>query len=243
MAQPRAACVVHGKDCDVKHPEAHGTMFLSAGFSCKTASPLSNKRSIEAKDAIKAKKGTTGGTFAALHEHNLEYASPLQILENVPELLAAGTSNLQAITNMYKQAGYVIKAVVTDAEKLGAAMVRRRAYFIAVHLEQCGLSESEAETLLKTALSTLSSLEMKPIRTMRDFILPDDHALVLRELEQMQAISAKELRHCLSQQQFYVSIRGEFLPYVGLHVGPGSFRSHGPTCKPKYSTNAARLQT
>ncbi len=102
-------CVVHdGGMCRVPHG-ADGAVGMSAGFSCKTVSPLSNRKGADSSNTIKHEVGSTGGTFKALHLTNLEHPTPFQWLENVPQLLNASSTNWSTIVDMYNDAGYSIR--------------------------------------------------------------------------------------------------------------------------------------
>ena len=192
MSKLAARCAMHDKDCPIADG-ADGPMLISAGFSCKSVSPLNPHRKIDGNiNVIRHASGSTGSTFKGVYEFSLEHGPPLQILENVPNLLNLATDNLANIIDMYNQAGFSIKAVVGDARDHGATMERARAFFFALHRKKCGLTAAEADDILADAVKMFKAFKIAPVRTADELLLPDTHPAVVKELLHFQQVKSDD---------------------------------------------------
>lgn len=161
----------------------NGTVLVSAGFSCKTISPLNcNRVKDGAANAIKSETGTTGGTFRALHMYNMHHSVPFQIIENVPQLLSGSGSNWPTVAEHYNKAGYSIRATVGDAQDHGATLSRSRAFGFAIHRELLGLTKAGADEIAEKCVKLFRNIKIHPVRSFQEILLSDDDDLVVQEL-------------------------------------------------------------
>ena len=195
MGGRSSACVAHARDCPVPSG-SQGPTLVSAGFSCKTISRLNMHRHKQAPDALATKRGSTGSTWDGLIQYTATYSPPLLILENVPDILNAGSTNFATMQQEFGQQGYSIKATIADAMSQGACMPRKRAYFWLLHREKCGLAFEEAEQILDKASAIMDKINIESVKGLSEVVLPDYHAVVEQELRAMtEAAAAKGPRH------------------------------------------------
>eukprot|EP00971_Amphidinium_carterae_P245080 4866033-Amphidinium_carterae.1 len=124
MKQLSASCKKHGTSCPIPSSRTGsnraGPQFVTAGFSCKTLSPLNMARSTEARDCLHDKVGSTGNTYSALIEYLRVHVAPLLILENVPEILNPKNTNLATMLQDLWRMGYICESYEANASVQGA---------------------------------------------------------------------------------------------------------------------------
>ncbi len=185
MGQRTCACAAHERQCHVVDGQ-EGPVVASAGFSCKTLSPLNPNRR-DARHAIATRTGSTGTTVAGLECYLQSHTPPLAILEIVPALLLANASNFATLKDNMDAIGYSLSSCLCQASKQGACVHRLRAYLFLLHREKTGLGHEEADRVLKkvvTLMHKVSSLD--PIKPLEETLLPATSPLVEQELRSMQ---------------------------------------------------------
>mmetsp|Transcript_45615 Transcript_45615/g.102382 ORF Transcript_45615/g.102382 Transcript_45615/m.102382 type:complete len:575 (-) Transcript_45615:5-1729(-) len=186
MKQLSASCKKHGTSCPIPSSRTGsnraGPQFVTAGFSCKTLSPLNMARSTEARDCLHDKVGSTGNTYSALIEYLRVHVAPLLILENVPEILNPKNTNLATMLQDLWRMGYICESYEANASVQGSCVVRRRAYFMVLHVASWNVSKTDGQQMLRAARLLLQGVNMEPVKTLLATLLPDNDPLVQQEL-------------------------------------------------------------
>lgn len=183
----RATCYMHeGKDC--AFPTGAGQpVLLSAGFSCRTLSPLSQNRGHEARHALRDKKGSSGTTFDGLCAHLEAHAIPLVILENVPQLLSASSSNYSTLVERLTLAGYCLAARVVNSRSQGSCLHRRRAYVLALHAGRLNVSVEEGNAAVAQAVEKMCAINIDPVVEFGKYLLDEGNPVLQKELADLSA--------------------------------------------------------
>ena len=229
-----ATCAVHKQPSCPVPKGGSGPLLVSAGFSCKTISPLNRDREM-ARRAITHKVGTTGSTMEGLHTYVEEHTPPLMILENVAQILEP--ANVKVIRTMFESLGYTIAFVNVKAEKQGSCTPRHRAYVILLHRAKCGLSKQSASDVMARAKTWIEELDLDPVRDFESVLLPNDHPIVQRELIAMREAAAQDTRQDMkwpNQHLKHLSDAGLAASQIRL---PERFRS-----SPWYTVMPARAR-
>ena len=144
MDGPCCACTTHSQACNVP-TGAQGSVLESAGFSCKTVSPLNCYRSQDGASTLREKRGSTEVNLDGLMRYAKEHAPPMMIMENVPQLIDPPYDNLAAMEQGMDDAGYSMTYAIVDANTQGSLLQRKRAYLFAVRKKKFGLTSAQAE--------------------------------------------------------------------------------------------------
>ena len=71
------------------------------------------------------------------------------------------------------QIGYISKITMLRHESYGGCTMRKRAYFICIHADRCGLSDSQASDVLELMMATIKILEL-PATDFSSFVMSED---------------------------------------------------------------------
>ncbi len=116
---------------------------------------------------------------------------PILILEAVPGLIeSASGANIAFVVSMLEECGYACAFRIVAADKMGSPQRRRRAYIVAVHLEQAGLEDNEGQPYVEGLMQRaelLSDAQGEKCFPAQDFMLPDTHPYVRTELKRQEA--------------------------------------------------------
>ena len=188
MGKEKSSCSAHKAQCAIP-TGVDGPVILSAGFSCKTLSPLSVMSKSEVPDAIKNRTGSTGTTLQGVADYCESHRVPLLILENVVEILNPKTTNWSCLEQIMDSLGYSIHGMPVQAFKHGSPVPRERAYIIGVHRRRCGLDREKAKEILAAAAGLIEATEFEAPVSFDRLLLDPTHPVVTQELVNMKEAS------------------------------------------------------
>ena len=171
------------------------TLF-TAGFSCKSRSPLNNKRS-SFKHCLQENnsEAETTHTFEYTYGYIKEHSPPIVVLENVTSLLEkepgrVDKSDAEFVQSELQKAGYHVVIMKFDAESFGSRASRSRLYFLAWHVGvDMSSPPSSLARKLEESLQCLwevhqaSAIEAMPAEKFMNLAVPEEEAGEAREEE------------------------------------------------------------
>jgi site-specific DNA-cytosine methylase len=173
------------KPCPVTSSRIH-----SSGFSCKELSKLNAQRVTKGRVALKAATGSSGITLQGLLGHAMNHTSEVLILENVDELMSAGSNNFSFLTSELAKRGYQCFSGEFLSNEYSLPTRRKRVYVIAF-LVPHGKTADAVRSCAEKAVALAQRLKgAAKAPNIMDFLLkPDDEYL---ESEFVRRNEAKE---------------------------------------------------
>ena len=215
MHKQSAYCVVHDKECEVKH-----VFGVAIGTSCTSASRY-NVKSGSVKgllDDDEVENATFDSWRAACRFLKVHRPS-CGLLENVPELDSKdddNDSNLDVGLSMIREAGFWAHHIVLHTDKYLLPQCRRRIYIFAINMTDAGMGPIP-HNFGKTLEQTLRAMEHAAV-PYSELLLPADSAEMTKELGRLQDMKDERANAKVKDEKWMIE-HADYFKQKGLRWG------------------------